>query len=131
MSRHNKYAIYKGKEYRIIKMGGHLKLISKDKQDVENGFLPFKLNSDLYYKKVKTTDLETAYDVVPFAQYKGIEFQIIRVNEEEGTVLLYSIDSKIGREFGMHSHVGEKFEKYVRTEEVTLIEKKKKISGFI
>ncbi|MGG0721433.1 hypothetical protein [Bacillus mycoides] len=128
--RRNKYAIYNEKEYKIVQIDNHLELISRDEQDLKNGFVPYDRDPNLFIKVVEKSDLETAYDVTPFAVYKGIEFLVIGLNEEKGTVDIYGIDQKVARELGMSTAGRGELSKTVNLVDVKLIEKVKPIWGF-
>ncbi|MDM5191338.1 hypothetical protein QUG02_27315 [Bacillus hominis] len=128
--RRNKYAIYNEKEYKIVQIDNHLELISRDEQDLKNGFVRYDRDPNLFIKVVEKSDLETAYDVTPFAVYKGIEFLVIGLNEEKGTVDIYGIDQKVARELGMSTAGRGEFSKTVNLVDVKLIEKVKPIWGF-
>ncbi|MES5896664.1 hypothetical protein [Bacillus cereus group sp. RP43] len=128
--RQNKYAIYAEKEYKIVKIDNHLELISTDEQDLKNGFVPYDRDPNLFIKVVEKKDLETAYNVTPFAVYKGIEFVLIGLNEEKRTVDIYGIDPKVARQLGMSTAGRGEFSKTVPLDDIELIEKVEPIWGF-
>ncbi|MHA4307723.1 hypothetical protein ACX16O_02615 [Bacillus cereus] len=130
MIRRDEYAVYKGTEYSISKIGNRFILTSTNQKDLQNGFTPYERNPNLFIKEVEKSELETAYDITPFAKHKEIMFRIIGGNKDKGTVSIYTIDPKVGKELGMSSPGRGEFVKDVRLEDVELIEKVEPIWGF-
>ncbi|BCC11539.1 TPA: hypothetical protein QCU42_002409 [Bacillus cereus] len=130
MIRRDEYAVYKGTEYSISKIGNRFILTSTNQKDLQNGFTPYERNPNLFIKEVEKSQLETAYDITPFAKHKEIMFRIIGENKDKGTVSIYTIDPKVGKELGMSSPGRGEFVKDVRLEDVELIEKVEPIWGF-
>ncbi|EJQ09747.1 hypothetical protein CN941_02755 [Bacillus cereus] len=131
MIKQGKYGIYQRKTYCLGKADEeYVNIISRDVTELENGFLPHARDKNFFIKQVKRSDLETAYNVTPFAVYKGIEFVLIGLNEERRTVDIYGIDPKVARELGMSTAGRGEFSKTVPLDDVELIEKIEPIWGF-
>ena len=53
MIRRDEYAVYKGTEYSISKIGNRFILTSTNQKDLQNGFTPYERNPNLFIKKLK------------------------------------------------------------------------------
>ena len=87
MYKEGSYAIYQGKEYRMIKKkNGEIYLISYDKADLDKGFEYDGISKHKYsvgllkYKKVVQKEmLDSTYNIANHAEYKGYEFHIMTI----------------------------------------------------
>ncbi len=81
MTRDGNYAIFNGKEYRLISRSSKVEglreyeLLSFDNQDIKNGFV--QEPNGKYRKKVTLEQLERAFSIYTWCKYKGYDFQII------------------------------------------------------
>jgi hypothetical protein len=75
------YGIYKGKEYRIKVRSQNSYIISKDPNDLNNGFdyyinVAGKEVKDVFWKEVNKYEFEETYNVEMYVKYRGNEFKI-------------------------------------------------------
>jgi hypothetical protein len=129
-ARNTSFAVYKGKEYQAEKdyERDRIFLLSRNPQDTKNGFV--EVAKLAYEKEVTTSELDTAYFVYTFAQYKGFKFQISLIEEGKALLVHTSSDTPI-------KHLGFKwvephvFEKWVPVEELeSVFEENRPIWGF-
>ncbi|OSI12938.1 hypothetical protein BWD09_13525, partial [Neisseria dentiae] len=96
--RNDTYTMYKGKEYRILYHDGMAKLVSKNAEDLEKGFVekvydakqfkytPKQLAEKIYTLIVPPNEVGEVYSIKPYCLYQGYEFFILR--EENGHYIL-------------------------------------------
>ena len=121
------YAIYKGKEYGlIIKSSNFFYLISKDSKDVDNGFLLEK--DGTYKKRVRKEDLDTAYIIKSFCDYRGNRFDI--VGQKENKLLISTSSLQIAEKFNFNFKEPSVYLKWVLIQDVVICSYKKNLSGF-
>lgn len=134
--RKGKKAIYKNKEYTVIKKDeDKVELISKDEKDViENGFKPSydhgKLQLGIYEKEVSKKELQTAYKVRTYGEYKKGECYQITGEKDDYYIMPVPRGTQAAKE--LKQYVVEKTRIYVlaNKNQITLIEKRKPIWGF-
>ncbi|MBO9129008.1 hypothetical protein [Bacillus sp. 165] len=129
MVKHGKYGIFKGEEYRLVKIQGDTaELVSHNSYDAYKGFIPYEQDDTIYIKKIYTSHLEFAYRVMTFALYKGHKLGV--VSDKGDTFLLGTTDTKAWRDLGMQ--VINKFEYHIEVpkNQVELVEVKTPILGF-
>jgi hypothetical protein len=126
-----KYALYKGKEYRIVdKRDGTYSLVSHDPKEKEKGFIPHELDASVLIKKVKLEDLEKAYYVTTYTEYKGYKFSVSE-SKEDGMCALFTGNSKEAEELGFELIDRMSYWKSVKLQDLTKIwEELEPIWGF-
>ena len=62
-----KFAIYKGKQYKLVKTGKEWELVSKNPKSINNGFIK---DNDLYYKPIHNlSELEDILEISIYVEY--------------------------------------------------------------
>jgi hypothetical protein len=94
------FAIYKNKEYKLIKRGQEYYITSRDSSAMKNGFEYYvnvvgQINKDIFMKKVNKNEIQEAYKIEIWAKYKGEEFYIM--GEDNGEVLITTSNSDIAK----------------------------------
>jgi hypothetical protein len=94
------FAIYKNKEYKLIKRGQEYYITSRDSSAMKNGFEYYvnvvgQINKDIFMKKVNKNEIQEAYKIEMWAKYKGEEFYIM--GEDNGEVLITTSNSDIAK----------------------------------
>ena len=75
--RNDIYTEYNSKEYRTFKIkDGLFVLVSKDKQDLDNGFFPYEGDNSIYVKNVKRKELGDINSIKTYADYKGRKYAV-------------------------------------------------------
>jgi hypothetical protein len=75
------YGLYNGKEFRLKERNQDIYIISRDPEDLKNGF-DYYINvvgnqvKDVYWKKVNKNELEEIYNIEMYVKFKGYEFKI-------------------------------------------------------
>lgn len=91
--RSGKYAIYRGKEYALGKMGlKWANLLCADPKSIRDGFIPNKYEHGTYCKRVKKTDLDAVYSVQTIVIYEDNRFTARKHN---GTSFLIGTSDNI------------------------------------
>ncbi|MCX7569430.1 hypothetical protein OS242_05610 [Tumebacillus sp. DT12] len=95
-ARNDSYAIYQGKEYKAGRRFRETKIVlfSRDRTDLNYGFEEFA--NGRYRKEVEPNEIESAYDVISLALYRGLKFQVINIDGD--TILLYHSGPSLERE---------------------------------
>lgn len=131
MIKKGEYGIYKGEEYSIIPEGsGKVTLRTRDKASAQNGFQAAGLKKNVFIKQIDQSELESAYEYKLSASYRGEEFAIEGVNEENGTIILKSMDPESVDKLGFSSLGKYEYIKKVSVDDVQIQEKKSPILGF-
>ncbi|KEZ47627.1 MULTISPECIES: hypothetical protein [Metabacillus] len=131
MIKKGEYGIYKGEEYSIIPEGsGKVTLRTRDKASAQNGFQAAGLKKNVFIKQIDQSELENAYEYKLSANYRGQEFAIEGVNEENGTIILKSMDPESVDKLGFSSLGKYEYIKKVSVDDVQIQEKKSPILGF-
>ncbi len=134
MYKEGSYAIYQGKEYRMIKKkSGEIVLLSYDKSDLDKGFEydgiskhKYSFGLPKYKKSIEKDKLEHVYNIVSFAIYKGYKFFIL--TRKDNKILLYTPDSinVPWRELGFTNTERYVYQKWINKREATRIFEEKK-----
>ncbi len=139
--RNDIYTMYKGKEYRILYHDGMAKLVSKNAEDLEKGFVekvydtkqfkytPKQLAEKIYTLIVPPNEIGDVYAIVTVVIYQGYEFPIIH-EESNGMYVLRSgctitMPLKLLNQLGFSQVDKGVFEKKIKPEEADLIFEKK------
>ncbi len=121
MIRKGLYAAYNERDYECYETeNGCVKLISYDKGDVANGFIPY--NDTTFTKEVPRDAVEEVFFVAPYATYRNETFGVSAASD--GQVLLTTSEKEKADKYHFQQTDKYLYEKRVLKEEVKLTEKK-------
>ena len=130
MARKGRFARMNGKEYELISYHRQYYLISKDIIDLQYGFIDIQGTAKEFTKKVSIEDLESAFEVFPYAMLLGYRFAIEGFNERSGTVRLVTSNPFVKKKIDVkHYGVGEYIIE-LPYEEIVIVEDRIPILGF-
>ncbi|WP_257348177.1 hypothetical protein [Pseudalkalibacillus decolorationis] len=130
MIRKGEYGVFSGKKFELFYYNQSYYLRSRDQQDTEIGFSSVEGRDSLYIKKVDKSDLEDAYEIVPYAFYKGYKFGIAGFSNERKTVSIVTNDPKVRDLLKLEAPGVAEFTKDVPIHELDVKEEKRPIMGF-
>ncbi|HDR7968746.1 hypothetical protein ACQVOU_23625 [Bacillus pacificus] len=128
MIRDGKYGLYNGQEYMLAGKKDDLEIISNDPAELLNGFIQDDWDENIFFKKIKKEDLDTAYEITTYAKYKGHNFGVLTASEFK--VVIATNNPQVGHELNMSVPGRGEFHMEVNRTDVELIEEKKPIWGF-
>lgn len=118
------YTKYEGKEYKISKNASQfIELISDDVNDLQNGFIKFHHDYDIYKKQIDIKNIKYVYYINTFGVYKKKKFPICNYETEKQYRLL-SDSSQEAIDFGFTITNKGESEKWVDKSEVAIFEEK-------
>jgi hypothetical protein len=85
------YVKYKSNEYRAIRRGNEIEIISNKSEDRFKGFIK---DDDIYYKVVSSEEIEAANKVQTMAKYKGRDFLLFSRNEKISLITSGDVNDK-------------------------------------
>jgi hypothetical protein len=129
MIKQGHFATYQGNEYNISKNDdGTFQLISNNPSDQNSGFMPWG-DSGRYVKTVKRNDIQSAYAIDAYCQYKGFEFGIDK--EEDGKLRIFTGNDDVYEKLNLKEVDRSVYECWVKRDDLEKIwEKKRSIYGF-
>jgi hypothetical protein len=127
------YALYFGNWYKAGEKNvgsGDIILISFDPVDCNLGFKESKYTMNRFTKQVKLEELEEAYYVTTYTEYKGYKFSVSE-SKEDGMCALFTGNSKEAEELGFEFIDRMSYWKSVKLQDLTKIwEELEPIWGF-
>ncbi|MBX9994711.1 MULTISPECIES: hypothetical protein [Priestia] len=121
MIRKGLYAAYNERDYECYETeNGGVKLISYDKGDVANGFIPY--NDTTFTKEVPRDAVEEVFFIAPYATYQNETFGVSDASNHR--VLLTTSEKEKADKYHFQRTDKYLYEKHVLREEVKLMEKK-------
>ncbi|USL40129.1 hypothetical protein [Priestia megaterium] len=121
MIRKGLFAAYNERDYECYETeNGCVKLISYDKGDVANGFIPY--NDTTFTKEVPRESVEEVFFVAPYATYQNATFGVSDASDSR--VLLTTSEKEKADKHNFQRTDKYLYEKHVLREEVKLMEKK-------
>lgn len=81
------FAVFQGVEYTFIDRESHLLLVSKNPEDLDNGFERY--NETKYIRQVQVSELDDAYRCTTHARYRDIDCLV--TSYENGQLQLYYV----------------------------------------
>jgi hypothetical protein len=121
------FVLYKGSMFQAILDSTEKKItmISKDLDDLKNGFS--KYNDQLFEKTVLETEVEEAFNLTPFAEYRGHTFHLVQDTWGEWNLLYNGEDQEIVEEFGFSMVDRFMYQKKVDLSEIDRVWEEKRI----
>ncbi|WP_144505542.1 hypothetical protein [Bacillus mycoides] len=127
MIRDGKYGVHNVQVYMLAGKKDDLEIISNDPAELLNGFIRDEWDENIFFKKIKKEDLDTAYEIKTYAKYKGHDFGVLTARKLK--VVIATNNPQVGHELNMSVPGRGEFRIEVNRTDIELIEEKN-LSGY-
>jgi len=118
-----KYGKYKSKEYKVAdEIAGNVELVSKDTEDLNNGFTRYERAPSIFIKTVRKEELEYFVKIIPYAIIDDEKFEIIGIGDN--SVVIFTYDETIAKKHSMERTGIHEYKKNVSIKGLKTVEEK-------
>ncbi|WJY26675.1 hypothetical protein [Sporosarcina trichiuri] len=130
MFRRGRFACWKGNEYEISSRNRQIYLTSTDEAQLGNGFSAMDGTSASFVRPVTISELEDAYEIIPYALVKGHRFAVEGIDSRTGLLKLVTHNPFAAKKVAVQPYGSGTFMIEMSVEDVQLAEDRIPILGF-
>ncbi|WP_040287692.1 hypothetical protein [Sporosarcina koreensis] len=130
MFRRGRFARWNGNEYEISSRNRQIYLTTTDKTELENGFSRLGGKTSSFVRPVTISELEDAYEIVPYALLEGHRFAIEGIDSRTGLLKLVTNNPFAAKKVAVLPHGSDAFMIELPMDNVQVAEDRIPILGF-
>jgi hypothetical protein len=130
MIRRGRFARWDNREFEIVSYRRQYYLKSSDPSDRQWGFQVMNGRQEVFFKPILVTDLEDAYEIIPYVFISGYRFAIESYNVETGMLTLVTNNPFVQKKIPVRPHGKYEYIIDVSVHELKIEEDRIPILGF-